>query len=151
MFLFTITSAWGVSELQALCVPLPSTIFFPGKLVLQTRASFLPKVVTLFHVGQQSLCCRSMLCITPLRRRRDSIAWTPKECSASTLIVPKTTGWTISSLCGSPVQRKTRLCRRITSHNGLCYALRSATLWRRGVPQKVCETIPPEPKLLPLH
>lgn len=46
-----ITSALRVRELQALCVKLSYTTSFQNKLVLRTRASFLPKVVTVFYVS----------------------------------------------------------------------------------------------------
>ena len=50
-FLVAITSARKVSELQALSVKMSFIRFFPDKLVLKTRPSFLPKVVSLVHLG----------------------------------------------------------------------------------------------------
>ena len=51
VFLVVITPARRVSELQALCVNPPYITFYPDKLVLRTRASFLPKVLIPFHVS----------------------------------------------------------------------------------------------------
>ncbi|KAJ1093250.1 hypothetical protein NDU88_006355 [Pleurodeles waltl] len=51
-FLVAITSARRVSELQALSSKPPYLMIYPDKVVLRTRASFLPKVVTPFHLGQ---------------------------------------------------------------------------------------------------
>ncbi|KAJ1208809.1 hypothetical protein NDU88_004192 [Pleurodeles waltl] len=52
VFLIAITSARRVSELQALSSKPPYLSVHPDKVVLRTRASFLPKVVTPFRVGQ---------------------------------------------------------------------------------------------------
>lgn len=51
-FLVVIPSAQRVSELQALSAHPPYFSIYPDNLVLQPRASFLPKVVTPFHIGQ---------------------------------------------------------------------------------------------------
>lgn len=51
-FLVAITFASRVSELQTLSSKPPYLTIFPDKLMLHTRASFLLKVVTPFHVGQ---------------------------------------------------------------------------------------------------
>ncbi|KAJ1101564.1 hypothetical protein NDU88_006631 [Pleurodeles waltl] len=52
VFLVAITSARRVSELQALSSKPPYLSVHPDKVLLHTRAFFLPKVVTPFHVGQ---------------------------------------------------------------------------------------------------
>lgn len=51
-FLVAITSARRVSEIQALCANEPYTVFHLNRVVMRTRPSFLPKVVSDFHVNQ---------------------------------------------------------------------------------------------------
>ena len=52
LFLVAITSARRASELAALRADQPFLQFFPDKVVLQTDISFLPKVVSAFHLNQ---------------------------------------------------------------------------------------------------
>lgn len=51
-FLVDITSVCRVSELQALCCNEPYTVFHSNRVVLRTHPSFLPKVVSDFHINQ---------------------------------------------------------------------------------------------------
>lgn len=52
VFLVAVTSARRVSELQALSSKPPFLTLHAERMVLRTRAAFLPKVVTPFHLGQ---------------------------------------------------------------------------------------------------
>uniref|UniRef100_A0A6I8R7N7 Tyr recombinase domain-containing protein n=1 Tax=Xenopus tropicalis TaxID=8364 RepID=A0A6I8R7N7_XENTR len=52
VFLVAVTSARRVGELQALSVDQPYTIFHEEKVVLRTVPSFLPKVLSRFHVNE---------------------------------------------------------------------------------------------------
>lgn len=51
-FLVAITSVRRVSELQALCCNVPYTVFHSNRVVLRTHPSFLPKVISDFHINQ---------------------------------------------------------------------------------------------------
>lgn len=51
-FLVAITSARRVSEIQALCCKEPYTVFHANRVVLRTHPSFLPKVISDFHINQ---------------------------------------------------------------------------------------------------
>ncbi|KAJ1121780.1 hypothetical protein NDU88_000299 [Pleurodeles waltl] len=51
-FLVAITSARRVSEIQALSAKEPYTVFHDNRVVLRTHPSFLPKVVSVFHINQ---------------------------------------------------------------------------------------------------
>lgn len=51
-FLVAITSARRISEIQALCTKQPYTVFHHNRVVLRTHPSFLPKVVSDFHINQ---------------------------------------------------------------------------------------------------
>ncbi|KAJ1096084.1 hypothetical protein NDU88_001230 [Pleurodeles waltl] len=51
-FLVAITSARRVSEIQALSSKEPYTVFHDNRVVLRTHPSFLPKVVSEFHINQ---------------------------------------------------------------------------------------------------
>lgn len=75
----TITSARCMSVLEAWFVYPLCTTFFTEKLVLRTRESFLPIVVTPFHVGQSITLLAFFLHRTPRKRRNFSTSWTPKE------------------------------------------------------------------------
>lgn len=52
-FLVAITSARRVSEIQALCCKEPYTVFHLNRVVLRTHPSFLPKVISDFHINQE--------------------------------------------------------------------------------------------------
>ncbi|XP_050809179.1 uncharacterized protein LOC127051204 [Gopherus flavomarginatus] len=52
-FLVAITSARRVSELRALVVDPPYTVFHKDKVQLRPHPAFLPKVVSAFHVNQE--------------------------------------------------------------------------------------------------
>ena len=114
VFLVAITSARRVSELQALSFNRSCINFYPDKLVLSTRASFLPKVVTLFQVCQTislPMFFAPPRLTSPLKSRRDFVR-IQIELLASTTIVAKNTKCTISFSLDSLEQRAVKQCRK---------------------------------------
>lgn len=90
----TITSARCMSELEARFVYPLCTTFFTEKLVLRTRESFLPIVVTPFHVGQSITLLAFFAPPHPSKEEELLHLLDPKR--ALTSIMPRTFGGSLA-------------------------------------------------------
>ena len=126
--------------------------FFLCKLMLRTKVSVLPKVVTSFHIGQSTPPCHLLCSISSIQRRRDASSPRPKENSERPYRSHQGTLHGRSALCeGSLERRREKLCRSRPSLDGLSCASKSATDWPRNSLQKAYGLILPEQRLLPLN
>ncbi|KAJ1217854.1 hypothetical protein NDU88_005441 [Pleurodeles waltl] len=144
VFLVAIISARRVSELQALSSKPPFLAIHPDKVVLCTRASFLPKVVTPFHVGQSITLHTFYAPPHPSHEEERLHRLDPKRALAFYLDRTKDfqvdkqlfVGY-VGAKKGKAVQKRT-FSRWVLLCIKMCYALS----------KKLCVLTPPEPLLL---
>uniref|UniRef100_A0A803JM14 Tyr recombinase domain-containing protein n=1 Tax=Xenopus tropicalis TaxID=8364 RepID=A0A803JM14_XENTR len=124
VFLIAIASARRVSELSSLSCQLPYLIFHEDRAVLRTTASFLPKVVSSFHINQDitipSFCLRpasykevALHSLDPVRALKFYLHRTKEIRSSNSLFILHTGAQSGSQASKSTISRwiKETICR----------------------------------------